>query len=144
MGSAVGASEVHIHAWHGALKILNMKAGDYLNFSCPDGGLTLDSTCVGGTAALSGTFGLTDNSATVTIIEIGQVAEIIFDSPDAIDGFTMRECIALLTAVTCGELTGAGTTTVTIKDPAGVETRVTATVDQFGNRTEITTSLLNI
>jgi len=140
-GSGVGATEVHIHAWHGALKILNMKAGDSLNFSCPDGGLTLDSTCEAGTAALSGTFGLTDNSATVTIIDVGQIlpreaiADAIFDSPAAIDGLTLRECIALVLAVTCGELSGAGTTKVTIKDYSGVETRVIATVDQFGNRT---------
>lgn len=71
-GAAVGATEVHLHHWHGNLIILNMKAGDILHFTCADGALTLDATCVAGTANLAGTFTLTDNSSGMTINDIGR------------------------------------------------------------------------
>lgn len=72
-GAAVGATEVHIHNWHGALLILNMQAGDILHFTSPDGYLTLDSTCTGGTLNHSGVHALTDNSSGMTINERGNV-----------------------------------------------------------------------
>lgn len=70
-GSAVGSTLVYVHDWHGELLILNMKAGDILNFSSGAGTLTLDSTCVAGTVSFSGIFGFTDNSSGMTINDVG-------------------------------------------------------------------------
>lgn len=74
-GSAVGASEVHIHNWHGNLTILNMDTDDILHFTSSNGALTLDSTCTAGTLNHAGTFGLTDNSIGTTINNLGNVYE---------------------------------------------------------------------
>lgn len=70
---AGGATEVHIHNWHGNLTILNMGAGDILHFTSADGSLTMDSTCTGGTRNSAGTFGLTDNSSGMTVNDLGQM-----------------------------------------------------------------------
>ena len=48
-GAAVGASEVHVHNWHGNLTILNMLAGDILHFTSADANLTMDASCTAGT-----------------------------------------------------------------------------------------------
>lgn len=76
-GAALGASEVHIHNWHGNLTILNMDTGDILHFSSADGTLTLDSSCTAGTVNLAGTFGLTDSSSGMTINDNGQMYQRI-------------------------------------------------------------------
>ncbi len=65
-GAAVGASEVHVHGWKGALLVRNMDTGDILHFSSAEGTLELDSTNTAGTKNLSGTHELTDNSTGMT------------------------------------------------------------------------------
>lgn len=57
-------------------------------------------------------------------------------------GMTAAQAMRLLTAVLGGELTGAGTGTVTIRNAVADDTdRVVATVDDDGNRTSITLDL---
>lgn len=72
-GSAVGASEVHIHGWKGNLLVTNMGTGDILHFTSAEGTLTLDASNDGGTVNLAGTFGFTDNSTGMTINDNGQM-----------------------------------------------------------------------
>lgn len=74
---AGGATEVHIHNWHGNLTILNMGAGDILHFTSADGSLTMDVSCTGGTRNSAGTFGLTDNSSGMTVNDLGQMYQRI-------------------------------------------------------------------
>ena len=50
---------------------------DVLHFSSPGGVLTLDATCVGGTANLSGTFKLINNSSGMTINLNGAVIQVL-------------------------------------------------------------------
>ena len=76
-GSAVGASEVHIHGWKGNLLVRNMDTGDILHFSSAEGTLTLDSSNTAGTANLTGTFGFTNNSSGMTINDNGQIYQRI-------------------------------------------------------------------
>jgi len=54
-------------------------------------------------------------------------------------GFTLPDIIAACAAAILGEISGADTTSITIKaaDDNGT-TRVSATVDQYGNRSAIT------
>lgn len=80
-GAAVGATEVHIHDWHGNLTILNMKAGDILHFTSADGTLTLDSTCTAGTVNLAGTFGFTNSGSGQTINDNGQMYQLVAAVP---------------------------------------------------------------
>lgn len=76
---AGGATEVHIHNWHGNLTILNMGAGDILHFTSADGSLTMDASCIGGTRNSAGTFGLTDNSTGMTINDLGQAYQPLME-----------------------------------------------------------------
>jgi hypothetical protein len=55
-----------------------------------------------------------------------------------IDGVNARQALALILAAEGGKLSGAGTTTITIRDAADTANRITATVDGAGNRTSIT------
>jgi hypothetical protein len=51
---------------------------------------------------------------------------------------TPRQSLRLMLAVLCGKLSGAATTTVTIRDTNDTVDRVVATVDSSGNRTGVT------
>ncbi len=53
-------------------------------------------------------------------------------------GINMRQATSLILAVTAGKISGADTTTVTIKGADSGTTRVLATVDTDGNRTSMT------
>lgn len=56
-------------------------------------------------------------------------------------GINARQCLQAVLAAVAGVLSGAATTTITIKNPAGGPTRITATVDADGNRSAITLNL---
>jgi hypothetical protein len=57
-------------------------------------------------------------------------------------GLTLREALRLVAAATAGKLSGAGTSTETIRNAVGDnKNRIVATVDSSGNRTAITYDL---
>lgn len=64
------------------------------------------------------------------------------DGVDAItvDGINLRQAASIFLAALAGVLTGNKTSTVTIKTPDGVTTRIVATIDPSNNRTAITLS----
>lgn len=53
-------------------------------------------------------------------------------------GWTVLESLRVMLASAAGKLSGAGTTTVTIRDAGDSKNRITATVDESGNRTAVT------
>lgn len=53
-------------------------------------------------------------------------------------GWTLRQALRLILAALAGKVSGAGTTTVAIRDMADTKDRISATVDASGNRTAIT------
>lgn len=64
--------------------------------------------------------------------------DAIFDRTDGVEtGYTMRQALRLMAAALLGELSGAATTTITIRDIGDSKTRVTATVDSDGNRSGV-------
>jgi len=65
------------------------------------------------------------------------VADIL-DDASAIDGLTPRQVLGTLLAAMAGRVSGADTTSVTITNPDGTQTRISATVDANGNRSAIT------
>lgn len=67
-----------------------------------------------------------------------ELADALLDRTSAIDGYTVREILRVLAASLGGEVAGAATSTVTIRDIADTKTRITATVDSDGNRTALT------
>lgn len=68
-----------------------------------------------------------------------QNAAALMDLADGVEtGLTPRQAMRLLTAALAGELSGAATTTIVIRNTADTKNRITATVDADGNRTAIT------
>jgi hypothetical protein len=69
---------------------------------------------------------------------VGEIADAVLD--DAVEGAeTLRQAIRLVRAALVGKLSGAATTTVTIRDAADSKARITATVDADGNRSAVST-----
>ena len=77
------------------------------------------------------------NSLTQTVSGGLVTADDVWD--EAVEGtYTAREVLRIISAALAGELTGADTTTVTIRDLADSKDRITATVDSVGNRASVT------
>jgi hypothetical protein len=55
-----------------------------------------------------------------------------------VDGYTLEQTLKLCLAALAGKLSGAATTTVTIRAADDSKARLTATVDSDGNRSAIT------
>lgn len=72
-----------------------------------------------------------------------EIADALLDRANAIEtGLTLRQALRLIAAADAAKLSGAATTTVTIRNAvADSKDRITATVDADGNRTAITYDL---
>jgi hypothetical protein len=66
------------------------------------------------------------------------LATSLLDANDIETNFSMRETLRLLLSGMAGKLSGAATTTVSIRNVNDDKTRITATVDASGNRTAVT------
>lgn len=60
------------------------------------------------------------------------------DDEGLIDGLSIEQALRVILAAAAGELSGAATTTVTIRDIADTADRIVATVDASGNRSATT------
>jgi hypothetical protein len=96
------------------------------------------SIAVGGIADDS--FSANSLTAAAIATDAGQeIADAYLDRANAIEtGITPRQAHRIEVAGAAGVVSGADTTTVLVKNPAGAKTRVTATVDADGNRSAIT------
>lgn len=66
-------------------------------------------------------------------------ADALLDRANGVEtGITLRQALRLKLAALAGKLSGAATTTVTIRDANDAKDRITATVDADGNRTAVT------
>lgn len=61
----------------------------------------------------------------------------LYDQPIE-TGFSLRQILRLIAAATSGKLSGAGTSTITIRDINDTKDRIVATVDANGNRSVVT------
>jgi hypothetical protein len=67
-------------------------------------------------------------------------AAALMDLANGIEtSITPRQALRLILAASAGKLSGAGTTTVTIRNVGDSKNRITATVDSDGNRSAVTT-----
>lgn len=68
-----------------------------------------------------------------------QNADALLDRAAGVEtSFTPRQALRLMLAALAGKLSGAATTTVTIRNVGDTKDRITATVDADGNRTALT------
>lgn len=66
------------------------------------------------------------------------LAQSLLDDTDIETGYSMKEALRLILSACAGKVSGAETTTVTIRNVTDGTSRVVATVDANGNRTSIT------
>lgn len=71
-----------------------------------------------------------------------EIADALLDRAAGVEtGMTMRQALRVITAALAGKLSGAATTTITIRDVNDTANRIVATVDSDGNRSAITLNL---
>lgn len=66
------------------------------------------------------------------------LATALLDQNDIETGYTLREALRLVLSSLAGKISGAGTSTITIRNVTDDKNRIVATVDSNGNRTSIT------
>jgi hypothetical protein len=78
-------------------------------------------------------------TGTLAVPTASQVATEVLDTQTVESGLTVRQAMRLIAASTAGKVSGAATSTVTIRNAvADSKDRITATVDSNGNRSAIT------
>ncbi len=112
------------------------------NLSGSVGSVTAGVTVgTGGIAAAAFAAGAIDAAALAA--DAGtELANALLDLTSGIEtNYTVRQALRLILSSAAAKLSGAATTTVTIRDIGDTKNRITATVDADGNRTAITTNV---
>lgn len=115
---------------------------DQLNFTGTDIKATLDGETVTPADGSITAAVIADNAidAAALATDVGtEIADALLDRAAAVEtGLTLRQALRLLVAAEAGKLSGAETTTITIRNAvADNKNRITATVDSDGNRTAV-------
>lgn len=121
------------------------------------GGATAQLTAIGhlasaleGEGTVAGTTVLTalgtlaaDITVTGDVLTTANVADAILDAVNGVEtDVTLRQALRLIAAATAGKISGAATTTITIRNAVvDDKNRIVATVDSDGNRSAITYDL---
>lgn len=99
-----------------------------------------DTVTVGASAYMKqrSRLGFTDNLGAQPTVEA--IASGLLDEENGVEaGLSVRQALRLITAALAGEISGAGTSTVTIRNAVADDTnRIVATVDSNGNRSSVT------
>lgn len=92
------------------------------------------------TTNLPGSPAAVGSAMTLTSGERDSVADALLDRANGVEtSLTVRGALRLTAAALAGKLSGAATTTVTIRNVPDTKARITATVDVDGNRSAVTT-----
>lgn len=100
-------------------------------------------TSTGANVTLDGAGNVSAANCTLTAAERSAIANATLDLGNAVESnMTVRQALRLLTTAEGGKLSGGNTTTITIRNAvADSKTRITATVDEGGNRTAVSYDL---
>lgn len=71
-------------------------------------------------------------------LSVGAISSDLLDNQDIETGYSLRESLRLILSSLAGKVSGAGTSTITIRDVNDAVDRIVATVDSNGNRTSVT------
>lgn len=123
--------------------VINTTSGKGLDVNGSGGNADIEASITGN---LSGSVGTVNSLASGCILDttfdstaINAIADGELDRADAIEtGISLRYAIRIIAAALAGKLSGAATTTVSIRNIGDSKTRVTATVDADGNRSAVT------
>lgn len=81
-------------------------------------------------------------AAALSSAALAAIADALLDRTDAVEaGLTFRKALRLLTTVAGGKTMGVGTDAVEIRNVVDTKTRLTAVMDDDGNRVTVTTDL---
>lgn len=136
------ASTLVVADWHGGLKLAGITQGMHtINIS--SGHITVEASCTAGTLVVHGVTMFDDNSTGTFIFDTSGIVneDTIADQvwAEVIDSvFTAQEIMRLVASAAAAKLSGAATTTISIRDLGDTKDRVVATVDSDGNRTAVT------
>lgn len=93
-----------------------------------------------GTAVAASAVASVTAGCTLTTGERNSVADALLDRTDGVEtSLSPRGALRLITSASAAKLSGAATTTVTIRNVGDTKDRITATVDSSGNRSAVTT-----
>lgn len=90
------------------------------------------------TPNLKGVGRLEAEITSVTALSPQGLAEALLENNDIETGYNLKEALRLILASVAGKLSGAETTTITIRNVPDSKNRIVATVDSNGNRTAVT------
>lgn len=143
-GSAAGVATVsgNVQAALGA-------AGSAAGAATASGSITAKGFITGASAGVAtasairyATGQLVGSIAPAVNLEAASFSTYLLDEEDVESGLTLRQALRLIAAATAGKVSGAGTSTITIRNAyADGADRIIATVDSSGNRTAITYDL---
>ncbi len=98
----------------------------------------LSSALTGSGTISSASFtGILSLSASIEIAQTTGISVSDILSAEIETGYNMQEILRLVAAALAGKVSGAGTTTITIRDVNDTVDRIVATVDSNGNRTDV-------
>lgn len=102
-------------------------------------GMTANLTASGSISPnLTTLLGMFADISSVTELSPEGLAASLLDNNDIETGYSMRESLRLILSALAGKVSGAGTSTITIRDINDTNNRIVATVDSNGNRTDVT------
>ncbi len=103
-----------------------------------DTGTTLPGTL----STIDGKVDTIDGIVDSILAYVDSIPADVLDAPNGIEtGVTVRQAIRVSLRALAAKLSGAGTTTVTIRDLADTKDAIVATVDEPGNRSAVTVDL---
>lgn len=97
---------------------------------------SVGSVAAGGITAPSFALDAID-AAAIKADAANELADALLDRATAIEGLTPRQLLRLMASVLLGKASGLDGETAVYRDLADTKARVTATVDEFGNRTAV-------
>lgn len=99
-------------------------------------GITLVASTIGSGGISASSFGAGAlNAAALATDAAQEIADALLDRANGVEtGYTPRQALRLVLAALAGKLSGAGGTSIAIRDVNDAKDRITATVDASGNR----------
>jgi hypothetical protein len=145
--TVAGMADANVVDWKGAAAPA-MTGDAFARLGAPAGAsvsadvaaVKTDTAAIGAkTTNLPATPAATGDAMTLTAGERNSVADALLDRAAGVEtGVTTRQGLRLMLASLVGKLSGAATTTVTIRDTTDAKNRIVATVDANGNRSAVT------
>lgn len=139
--------ELVVRNYSGTLRLKNKNGSDPVAVTLAAGRIHLENTVAGTGLVLVSGVGAVENEGTAPVdqtelVNPSTMSQANMDGEDIEQGLTHRQSLRLLTAAAAAKISGADSNTVKIRNAvADTKDRITALVDQYGNRLSVTYDL---